>query len=72
MVVASGPDTVGTCGNYQTARARPASCSGIRKEPVHDASLARTVLKSGGYGLGLRCELGSFDKQAPAGHGSQP
>ena len=42
-VVASGPDNVGTCGHCQTVRARPATHEGIHKEPVSDASLARTV-----------------------------
>jgi hypothetical protein len=53
VVVASGFDIVGTCGYCQTVRARSASHEGIHKEPVLDASsLARTVLKPGGYGVG--------------------
>lgn len=72
MAVASGPDTVGTCGYYQTVRVRPAIHEGIRKEPVLDASLARTALKPGGYGAGVRCELGCFDKQAPVRRGNRP
>ena len=72
MAVASGPDTVGTCGYCQTARVRPATHEGIRKEPVFDASLARTALKPGGYGVGLRCEPGCFDKQAPVRCGNRP
>lgn len=72
MVVASGPDTVGTRGNYQTVRARPANHEGIHKESVLDASLARTALKPGGYGAGLRCGPGCFDKQAPVRGGLQP
>ena len=37
--VASGPDKVGTCQDYQMVRARRASREGIRKEPVFDTLL---------------------------------